>query len=372
MDNLETSTQLNLIKEAISNTCSFYYKDLLEFEQQLALELFRIFNRDVDYILDKNKYNFNLNVEGINIEIPGYKISIYNPREDSFLDYQSLNESINLNEATKNQMIIKSKSADSYSSKNQTKGKNRYERRIYSQMSSNRNQYNKIDMDALFKRDILTIGILVHGETDDYTVTMRFTGICKNIRDELSRKQKDKVNFKIISRALTKAFNNGQIQMNCTCKDAQYRQRYWQWRNGNGTQYEPRPSNITNPKDTKGAGCKHTLLVLSNLDWLMKITSVINNYIEYARTNKQMQRLYADYIFPKIYGTPYKKAVQLSIFDTGMLPNDQKTIKTSMDRYKGLRDEKGRFVSKNKNQPTQQTKNVKTSPTLFTFNNSIK
>ena len=34
-----------------------------------------------------------------------------------------------------------------------------------------------------------------------------------------------------------------------------------------------------------------------------------------------MQRNYADYIFPKIYGMPYHKAVQIPLFDKGMFDN---------------------------------------------------
>ena len=224
--NIQQSNNKQLMQEAIDNTLIYYYNDLLEFEQQLNLELFRSYNTDVDYILSDNKFNLELTINNDTIIIPINTINFYMPLEDDNIIYQSLNESIDLNESTKNQLINKSKKGDLYAAKNQSKGRNRYERRIYSQMSSNRNQYNKIDMDALFKRDILTVGILVHGETDNYTVTMRFSNVCKYIRDELSRKQKDKVNFKIISRAITKAFNNGNLQINCNCKDAQYRQRY--------------------------------------------------------------------------------------------------------------------------------------------------
>ena len=39
----------------------------------------------------------------------------------------------------------------------------------------------------------------------------------------------------------------------------------------------------------------------------MKISSVINNYIKYCQKN--LQNAYATYIFPKVYGIPYKKAV---------------------------------------------------------------
>lgn len=136
------------------------------------------------------------------------------------------------------------------------------------------------------------------------------------------------------------------------CPDAKYRMRYWQNRNGYGTQYEPRPSDITNPKDTKGAGCKHTMLVISRLDWMMKVGSVINNYIKYCQTN--LQKSYADYIFPKIYGMKYDKAIQLGLFDTGLLPSDQQTLSDITAQQQKQRDEKGRWVQGNEYRFTKE------------------
>lgn len=109
------------------------------------------------------------------------------------------------------------------------------------------------------------------------------------------------------------------------CEDWKYRQAYWATQNNYNSGYpEIRVSNITNPNDTKGSGCKHVMLVLSNMDWIMKVCSVINNYIKYAK--QSMQRLYADYIFPKIYGVNYNKAVQLDLFDTDDLDSSPYTI----------------------------------------------
>lgn len=126
-----------------------------------------------------------------------------------------------------------------------------------------------------------------------------------------------------------------------------YRQSYYASKNNYGTQYEPRPSNITNPNDTKGGGCKHCMLVLANLDWIMKVSSVINNYIKYCQNN--MEYNYANYIFPKIYGMPYKNAIQMSLIDTGgYLPSDQKTVGDIAKRNLGDKDEKGKFVKGNK------------------------
>ena len=136
------------------------------------------------------------------------------------------------------------------------------------------------------------------------------------------------------------------------CPDWKYRIAYWATRNqqNSGTP-EVRPSDITNPRDTKGAGCKHSLLVISNLDWMMKIASVINNYIKYCRDN--MARNYADYIFPKVYGVPYNRAVQLSLFDKedkygdGILPSDQATINDVIAQSLKGKDERGRWTRGN-------------------------
>lgn len=109
------------------------------------------------------------------------------------------------------------------------------------------------------------------------------------------------------------------------CEDWKYRQAYWATqKNYNSGPMETRVSDITNPSDSKGSGCKHVMLVLANMDWILKVTSVINNYIKYAK--QFMQRLYADYIFPKIYGMRYDRAIQLDIFDTDDFDSSPFTI----------------------------------------------
>ena len=64
----------------------------------------------------------------------------------------------------------------------------------------------------------------------------------------------------------------------------------------------------------------------------MKIASVINNYIHYME--EHYQRLYADVIFPRLFGMPYQRAVQLSLLDdnTNNLDNSEKELKLS-NRY---------------------------------------
>lgn len=106
---------------------------------------------------------------------------------------------------------------------------------------------------------------------------------------------------------------------------------------------------IKNPLDNKGSCCKHINLVISNTDWMMKVASVINNYIKWCKEN--MSRNYADIIFPAVYGVSYKGAIQMSLFDdpddNGLLPSDQGTISKVIDRTMSARDTKGKFVQGN-------------------------
>ena len=390
-------------------------------------------------------------------------------------------------EKTRQELIDKSKSGADYSSSNQQRGRNRWERRKYSQVANSVRDYNNIDMDAFWKGDILEFGIKVRGETDDYVVTVLFEGILAELRREVAGNH-NKLEFKCVLRALLKVFNTGDVYISCSClhpdtriklldgtvptvremcerfdrgerlytystdengdfkpgevervwvtktarefikvtldngreilttpehpymlrdgsymlagdlevgqslmpspfsiarvervvlddtpvydikvkewgnfvtdagvvlhncPDWKYRMAYFATKNryNSGTP-EVRPSDITNPGDTKGAGCKHSLLVISNLDWMMKVASVINNYVKWCRQN--MERNYAQYIFPQVYGVPYNRAVQMSLFDdpndNGLLPSDQGTIGKAIERGMQGKDARGRWTSGN-------------------------
>lgn len=230
-----------------------------------------------------------------------------------------------LNEATRGQLIDKSKKGANY--KDQSKGKNRWERRTKSNISSSVAQYNKFNADDFFKKDSLKIGIQVIGETDTYTVSVRLEGALKEIA-QLVQSNDMKLEFKTILIAVTRKFNSNDIYVSCNCPDFKYRFAYNSNKNGYDASAIPelRPNRFdwTNKNDNMGAGCKHINLVLSNVDWIYKISSVILNYIYYCRDN--MEYNYARYIFPKIYGMEYDKAVQLSLFDDDTLTSDEETL----------------------------------------------
>ena len=270
---------------------------------------------------------------------------------------------ISLEEANRQQLLAKSRKAKKYSKNNQSRGINRYERRLKSLISASVKDYNIIDMDRFFKRDTLSFSVPVRGETDTYMVSLELQGVLREIQKQI-RLNKGKLEFKVVLSSLSTILNTGDVYTGCTCPDATYRQAYWQTRNNYKAGYkELRPSNETNPKDELGSGCKHVMLVLANLSWMYKVSSVINNYIKYSRD--RLQKNYVDYIFPKVYGMRYDKAVQLQLFysdeESGLLPTDQETISKAIEQ--GLKDKNAagkfvpgnamRFQKQNQEEPTE-------------------
>lgn len=225
-----------------------------------------------------------------------------------------------LTEDTRQQLLSKSRSSNEG-------GKSRYSRRVKSRVANTVKQYNSIDMNKLFKEDIITINISVNGETDNYTVRISFGGFLEVLRDEIKRGAGE-LNLRAIMRSLVICFNRDDVFISCSCPDWQYRFQYWATRNDiNSGEPQDIPADITNPQDKRGSACKHVLLVLSNNSWLIKVASVINNYIKYAKNH--MEKAYADIIYPAIYGKKYEEPVQLDIFDDDTLQSDEETIDTS-------------------------------------------
>lgn len=216
-------------------------------------------------------------------------------------------------EDKRSQLLSRSKTGDEYVKWNQFKGKNRYQRRLYSRLAASVKNFNSIDMNKLFKDDIIDVDIDVKGETGLYVVRISFAGFLDELHNFLKNSE---LNRKIISKALVRAFNGDDVYINCTCPDFRYRGKYWATKNNIliGAP-EDRPSDITNPNDTKGPGCKHITLALSDSSWLIKVSSVIYNYIKYMEEHDE--RLYQKYIYPAVYQKPYEPedGTQLDITD---------------------------------------------------------
>ena len=216
---------------------------------------------------------------------------------------------------------------------NPVKGKNRFERKKYSQIAKTVKQYNQIDMNKLFKEDTLIVHIPVQGETDSYTVSVKMEGIVAEMARNI-KNNKNQFEYRTVIQAITKIFNTKDIYVKCNCDDYKYRFAHWNIVNNvsvDDSASDPGPGHgIRNPKDDMGRGCKHVLLVLANGDWVLKVASVINNYVHYAE--EHLQKPFLKLIFPKLYGIPASEMVEQDLID------DEKYLDSSAGLIDAIND----------------------------------
>ena len=214
-----------------------------------------------------------------------------------------------LQEKSRSELLSKSMTAKPTKSYNTT----RFERRKLQTMKTSSSIFNKLDMNSVFKSDALSLEIPVEGETNTYTVTILFDGICKDIQREL-KKNNYNLEFKVIYKAIVRAIKNQNMFIGCTCKDYKFRFQYIATKERyNALQAQLVPATQTNPNNDQGAGCKHILKVLDDLSWAMQLATALNNYILYMKKNKQ--KLFNDIMFRSIYGMPYRSAVEKGIIE---------------------------------------------------------
>lgn len=249
----------------------------------------------------------------------------------------------NLFEDRRAQLVAKGRSGEK-----EKDGQTRYQKRLKSRIASSNKEFNQIDMNKLFRDNILVVSIPVIGETDNYLVTFSFGSFLDKIFDELHRNN-DTLALKVVLRAIVSAFNNDDVYIRCNCPDYKYRFAYWNTRNNVITgEKELRPSDITNPNDKLGTGCKHIMLCLSNTGWCIKVAAVIKNYIEYM--DKHLHSMYAKVIYPAIWKKPYEEPIQTSVFDDDDLLTDTDTIA----RANTAARQKGQWQAGNKYRFTKQ------------------
>ena len=276
----------------------------------------------------------------------------FTPKERTKILESLIEDNFNiLLEDSRATLVGKSRNAGPY--KNQAHGKNRFERKRLSKIANAVKQYNKIDMNKLFKNDTLEVNIPVIGETDQYTVTIKMEGVVSEIAKGI-KNNNNKLEYKTILQALTKVFNTANVYVRCTCDDYKYRFAHWNIINNvsvDDTAQDPGPGKgIRNPKDDMGRGCKHILLVLANGDWILKVASVINNYIHYAE--EKLQKPFLKIIFPKLYGIPADEMVEQDLID------DDKYLDSSTGLIDAINDygrNRGKYKKGSNKNPTTGT-----------------
>ena len=132
------------------------------------------------------------------------------------LQEQCLLELLKLTEATRVQLVSQSRNMGQY--KDTSRGKTRLDRKKYSKLANAVKNYNEIDMNKLFKQDILQVNVPVVGESDEYTVTIKIEGVVAEIQKNI-KNNGNKLEFRTVIQALTKVFNTTDVYTKCTCAD---------------------------------------------------------------------------------------------------------------------------------------------------------
>lgn len=255
------------------------------------------------------------------------------------LQEQCLLELLKLDEATRTQLVAQSRNVGKY--KDTSRGVNRMARKKYSKIANAVKAYNAIDMNKVFKQDILQVNIPVVGETDEYTVTIKIEGVIAEIQKNI-KNNGNKFEYRTIIQALTKVFNTTDVYVKCTCPDFKYRFAHWNIIKNvsvDDSSQDPGPGKgIVNPNDDKGRGCKHVLLTLSNGEWMMKVASVINNYCHFLSEKKP--EAFLKLVFPKLYGVPADEAAENDIVADN---EDLETGKDLIDIVNDWAKNRGKF-----------------------------
>ena len=255
------------------------------------------------------------------------------------LQEQCLLEMLKLDEATRTQLVAQSRNIGQY--KDTSRGRNRFQRKKYSKIANSVKAFNSINMNYLFKQDILQVSIPVVGETDEYTVTIKIEGVIAEIQKNI-KNNGNKFEYRTIIQALTKVFNTTDVYVKCTCPDFKYRFAHWNIIKNvsvDDSSQDPGPGKgIVNPNDDKGRGCKHILLTLSNGEWMMKVASVINNYCHFLSEKKP--DAFLKLVFPKLYGVPADEAAENNLVEDN---EDLETGKDLIDIVNEYGKNRGKF-----------------------------
>lgn len=282
---------------------------------------------------------------------------------------------IRLTEDTRSMLLQKSRNRGDY--KDQSRGKNRFERKKYSKIANAVKAYNEIDMNKLYKQDILEVKLPIIGETDNYHVKIQLSGVIAELAKNI-KNNKNILDYKAVVQAVTKAFNTGNIYISCDCEDYKYTYAHWGIvgkTSTEGTDKDPGPGKgIRNPRDEKGKGCKHVLLVLANGDWLMKVSSTVHNYIHYAE--EKLQKPFLKLIFPKLYGIQANEMVEKDLIDTEEYLDSSKGLIDAINEYSKKRGQYPKGSNKNpvaeKNKAKQATGEIKDKAEEATAEQKIK
>ena len=148
--------------------------------------------------------------------------------------------------------------------------------------------FNNVDFEELFNND----SFVWRSRVGDYIVIISFEGPFVNLYNQVrgwsGKNRWKRIDLKLLTKCLSKALDEEDVQVDCTCPDFKYRFAFWLSRPNVDAKYgvkQNRPPTVRNVKNNKGYCCKHVLAVLYGKRW---VPAAAKAWLEYIRSNPEL------------------------------------------------------------------------------------
>lgn len=148
--------------------------------------------------------------------------------------------------------------------------------------------FNNVDFEELFTSD----SFVWRSRVGDYIVTISFEGAFSNlyqlIRGWSGVNRWKKISLKLLTNCLTKALDEEDLQVDCTCPDFKYRFSYWLSRPDVDGKYGVKQNvapKVRNVNNNKGYVCKHVLSTLYGKRW---VPAAAKAWLQYIQANPEL------------------------------------------------------------------------------------
>lgn len=146
--------------------------------------------------------------------------------------------------------------------------------------------FDSVDFEELFNNDTFTW----RSRVGDYIVTISFEGPFSNLYQVVGswsgKNRWKRIDLKTLTKCLSKALDEEDLYVDCTCSDFLYRFSFWATQAGMkyGVQ-QNRPPKVRNVKNNKGYVCKHILSVLYGKRF---VPGAAKAWLQYIQANPEV------------------------------------------------------------------------------------
>ena len=148
--------------------------------------------------------------------------------------------------------------------------------------------FANVDFENLFSND----SFVWSSRVGDYIVTVSFEGAFANlyqvVRGWSGKNRWKRITLRLLTECLSKALDDEDLQVACSCDDFKYRFDYWLSRPDVDGKYGAKQNvapKVRNVKNNRGYVCKHLLAVLYGKRW---VPAAAKAWLQYIQANPEL------------------------------------------------------------------------------------